>query len=699
MGMCSVPIKRKAIGYCPKSVGSAAANPGSEPKISPVTPAAIQANSSNVVGFKIQGPGDMNESTVGQQLGEPQLSLDFVKSDKLKKYKYKYKYPDPGKRKRDDGEDGGADDMHMQQKALPGEQYRGGAAMRVPPYKKKPKLDGPMQNRHVSQIMQKATPGDQYATSSTTDNPTKQKEAASASATSSALSYVSSSAVSVSNFLRQNAGVIPPEYQSYLQNVVKVSDMVARNAGTMAGGMALLDKANPFVEGMISKGRELLAKVPSLNLPDPEISKNLEKFLSYVMKKRFFKVPTDSTPGKFPVEPNVNFEETPSSNVVSTVGQEGQQPEGPYDQQEKAMAGGDPNRLDPITPATGSRQTSATANSLVSTKILKDAVDHTLKTKGTEAVYGNARERANMGKGALNGYEFEGPYDYPVYPGGKPDETLTLMGAWRTNNGHDSSLWFSKKTAKGADAKRNKYFKYSTKKGGRWRKMSKDQMVNVFQKGGQSDNRFYGTRTGIKFRDFLGRTMSHKDKDVMLAKIGNAKVVNSEHGNTSQGRNKYVDANKKVIATPEDKPSAATIGSLQQGPKEGSANIDLGETTNLGSLVNYGDNRHVESHPDEFGDLVYDQLAEAHHLAPSATPRFDANAINFGNPGTSLVQNAIEGLQNAGQYIGQTGIQVGGLLGGVALNLLNRNPGGGLPALGYDGMAGMPALPNHWDEL
>lgn len=189
---------------------------------------------------------------------------------------------------------------------------------------------------------------------------------------------------------------------------------------------------------------------------------------------------------------------------------------------QKESTGPDTDRTEPITPATGSKQTVDTANSIVGAPTLRKMAKDLVKAGGPEAVHGTARERANMGKGALDSYSFNGPYDYPVYPGGRPDSTLTLMGAWRTTRGgNGSSLWYSKKTAKGADAKRNKYFKWSTKGGGNWRKLTKDEMVNIFQKRtGSEGGNFYGVPAGARFADLINQQLAEKQKDIALGKRG-----------------------------------------------------------------------------------------------------------------------------------------------------------------------------------
>lgn len=202
----------------------------------------------------------------------------------------------------------------------------------------------------------------------------------------------------------------------------------------------------------------------------------------------------------------------------------------PQPQQEKAT-GPDTNRTDPITPATGAKQTTDTANSVVGPSIVRDMAAKKIAKDGPESVFGNARERANMGKGAYDAHSFSGPYDYPIYPGGKPDDTLTGMGAWRTRNGHSSSLWFSRKTAKGGDAKRNKYFKWSTKGGGNWRKLNKEEMMNVFQKPTRLEGgNFYGVVSGVKFRDLIHNQLAEKEKDIAMGKVGARKAEDAKMG-------------------------------------------------------------------------------------------------------------------------------------------------------------------------
>lgn len=596
--------------YGIKSVASAAANPGSEPKIPPTTPSAVQANSSTVVGTAQRGPGEGNEITLGRHAGKS-------------KYKYKYKYPDSGKRKRSEDTSMGIDDMHMQQKALPGEQYRGGAAMRVPPYQKKRKIKiEPRGSSSNSMMMQNSEAGDQYKKGMAGNNDEKQKDSALDS-----VGWGASRTKSILELFDTLVGAenIPSEYRTYYEGAKKFL------TGLQLGSENL-SAALPGLKEYVEAGKNLLSK-------SRDVAKGYRKSLSRAItklgsfaKKAALKYTYNEEPtsaGKF-VEPTTSSSLPPSTNVMSvdagisavppqdTEGQ-GDEPAQAYEGGlEKTQSGGDPNRLDPITPATGSRQTPASANSIVSVRQLKAAAEHTARTLGPEAVHGNARERANMGKGALDSYEFQGPYDYPIYPGGRPDDSLTMMGAWKTNHGNDSSLWYSKKTAKGADARRNKYWKWSMKGGGRWRKMNKDEMVNVFQKGGQSDNRFYGTRAGVRFTDFQRQTLSNRDRDVALGKLGNEIRVNSEHGDFSRGRNKYIGADKVGVTTSGGGPPASKIGSLKQDSKQGASELEVGLA---GAPV------YMEE-DDEFGD-AFGQLGHKPHLPTG------------GGGGTSLLGNTL----------------------------------------------------------
>jgi hypothetical protein len=562
-----------------KALASSTANPGSVPNQNPPGSAGAVTSSPQEMRNNLS---DINGTTMQNH---PQ------------KYKYKYKYPGikNNKRKREGGdgypvdkklrfqdESESDEDMpDIEPRSVPGDQYAQGASVNMDVAKTK-------------KTTKKKKP----------QKPTKQVIEHGKQANSEA-QYWTGVATTVFEGVKALGGekLLPPHLQTTFQALGTVlntltADFTKAKIADYAGDLTLDEKMRKY--GADKKIRELEAKTHEIieNIELPDVKKALgsayEKVKNAVESVSSFAANVDNqvfhapAAGKGIVQPTgmgqgPGESYVPEANVISEnasvsagprdISTQGEEPLQAYGgEEQKAMSGGDPNRTDPITPATGSRQTSATANSLVSVKQLKAAAERTVREKGPEAVHGNARERANMGQGALDTYEFQGPYDYPVYPGGRPDDSLTMMGAWRTNGGNDSSLWYSKKTAKGANAKRNKYFKWSTKGGGRWRKLSKDDMVNVIQKGGQSDNRFYGTRTNLKFMEF----QRNRDRNVALARAGNALVVNSEHSDFSRGRNKYIGANKVGIPTSSDVPSTRQTGKLQQNTTEGPSEKPVG---------------------------------------------------------------------------------------------------------------------------
>lgn len=190
----------------------------------------------------------------------------------------------------------------------------------------------------------------------------------------------------------------------------------------------------------------------------------------------------------------------------------------------------DSDRVDPITPASGSKQTPETANSLVSAdKILESA-----KKQPQEDVLGTAEERANMGKGAFSGYEFAGPYDYPSYPSGRRDTQLTSLGAWRSKTGeHSASLWSGRMTAKGTPAKRDKYYKWSTKGGGNWSKLNSADAMRVMTKNSARKN---GARwmdrpnPGQELTHLMSSTLKRKMEDIQMGKAGNERMNKRKKG-------------------------------------------------------------------------------------------------------------------------------------------------------------------------
>jgi hypothetical protein len=86
--------------------------------------------------------------------------------------------------------------------------------------------------------------------------------------------------------------------------------------------------------------------------------------------------------------------------------------------------------------------------------------------------------------------------------------------------------------SKGQEGKRNKYYKWSTKGGGNWRKMNKDEMINVFQKQGREDGgNFFGVNPGgTKFKDMIARQLKQKEADNAMAKVGGLKMENDKMG-------------------------------------------------------------------------------------------------------------------------------------------------------------------------
>lgn len=651
-----------------KSVGSALANPGSEPKIA--EPAKVDPPT--ISGVTEPPPPSTSSSE----------SQNYKKEKVSKKYKYKYKYPSSKHNSE------GVDPYHMQQKALPGEQYRGGAAMRQPPYKK-------------ARIEQISVPGDQYKIGSGInmkpandwedqfnedekglEGSTKKpiKPTIDPESYSGRLQQLGEFIESASHNLQMMGA---PEYytgklnfwatkvkniDTYIQSMntfyqngqipsvatlnfqkEKLDNLITQD---MLNSESLGEGDKGFLEGL----KDSLSNIKNwYTVEQPNINKGL--FNPYFSKGGHLGTGEPIAPPNTEAS-KVKTDSAMSDNEIkkmekTVVSQEGIEPSQAYqdDGNEKAQSGGDPNRLDPITPATGSRQTSATANSIVSVKQLKQAAENTVARYGPKAVHGNARERANMGKGALDTYEFQGPYDYPIYPGGRPDDSLTLMGAWRTNGGNDSSLWYSRKTSKGADSKRNKYWKYSMKNGGGWRKMTKDEMVNVFQKGGQNDNRFYGTRTGIKFKDFVGKTLRHKDNNALLGKIGNIKSNQAQYGYSKPGHDKY----KTQLTRPQ---SFSDVPQLNRnikpngggpGIKEGTGNDDIGHPSFHG----------IPSISDEYGGPGWN---------------------DYFNEGLNRVQEIGENfVTGSAPYVAAATTLLGQQLGMIGHQGENRN------ALGYDG--------------
>jgi hypothetical protein len=188
------------------------------------------------------------------------------------------------------------------------------------------------------------------------------------------------------------------------------------------------------------------------------------------------------------------------------------------------------NRANPITPETGAQQTPATANSIVGADKLVDEVE----ANKPEEVLGNAEERANQGKGGYTGYEFCGPYDYPARPSGRCDSTLTAIGGWRSKTGeHQSSLWSSRYTEKGPPSKREHYYKYSSKKGGNWKKLSSYDAARTFKKVSayKEGSRWMAQLTeGTPLRSLMASSLKHKMEDIQMGKKGNEEKMERMYG-------------------------------------------------------------------------------------------------------------------------------------------------------------------------
>ena len=190
----------------------------------------------------------------------------------------------------------------------------------------------------------------------------------------------------------------------------------------------------------------------------------------------------------------------------------------------------DSDRTNPITPATGSKQTPSTANSLVGAgPIMASAAK-----QSPEKVYGTAEERANMGKGRPSPWEYNGPFDFPSRAGGSLNTSLTAVGAWRSKTGeHASSVWRSQLTARGEPAKRDSFYKWSSKGGGNWRQLSGADAMHVFSK---MDAKRNGARwldrpnPGQQLTHLMGSTLKRKMEDINMGKKGNERMNKRKKG-------------------------------------------------------------------------------------------------------------------------------------------------------------------------
>ena len=199
---------------------------------------------------------------------------------------------------------------------------------------------------------------------------------------------------------------------------------------------------------------------------------------------------------------------------------------------------GDPNRTDPITPATGAAsQRASFPNSIKKTVQFKGMIDQQMKQEGPESVFGNAYSRTNAvgAGGVVNDWSNNGPFDYPDR---KVDPTLGLVGAWRTKAGGANTLWTSYMNAKGTglNMKRNKYYKYSQRRK-EWIPIKGDGAVNdSMKKRNCRGNQIYGVPTGTRFTSLIGKLRKHKIKDIRLARSGGELMEMRKHSTIGMER-------------------------------------------------------------------------------------------------------------------------------------------------------------------
>lgn len=199
---------------------------------------------------------------------------------------------------------------------------------------------------------------------------------------------------------------------------------------------------------------------------------------------------------------------------------------------------GDPNRLDPITPATGAAsQRADNPNSVKKTRDFEAFVKSKIKKSGPESVFGNAYDRTNaVGAGGnVNDWSNNGPFDYPDR---KVDPTLGLVGAWRTKAGGANTLWTSYMNAKGTglNLKRNKYYKYSQRRK-QWLPIKGDAAVNDYMKKRNCrGNQIYGVPTGTRFSSLVSKLRKHKIKDIRMARSGGELMEMRKHSSIGMER-------------------------------------------------------------------------------------------------------------------------------------------------------------------
>jgi hypothetical protein len=178
---------------------------------------------------------------------------------------------------------------------------------------------------------------------------------------------------------------------------------------------------------------------------------------------------------------------------------------------------GDPNRTDPITAETGAAQRPGNPNSVSKTRDMMQWAKSTIRKKGAEAIFGDARSRTNAvgAGGSVNSWSHNGPYDYPDR---KVDGSLTLMGGWRTKAGGNNTLWTSVLNSRGQLAKKNRFYKWSDRKQN-WEPIPNGPGVsNRMQKSTRSE--IYGVPTGTRFSAMVKAMRMQKEKDIGLGRRG-----------------------------------------------------------------------------------------------------------------------------------------------------------------------------------
>lgn len=181
---------------------------------------------------------------------------------------------------------------------------------------------------------------------------------------------------------------------------------------------------------------------------------------------------------------------------------------------------GDPNRKNPITPATGAAsQRAGFPNAVKKTVQFKDSVMKDINRYGAQSVFGDARSRTNAvgAGGSVNDWSFNGPFDYPDR---KVDASLSLLGAWRNKVGGANTLWTSMLNSRGQLGNKNRYFKYSGRKG-KWSPIKNNEAIDMYlKKKDRQGSEIYGVPTGTRFSNLVKLLRRQKERDNRLAQRG-----------------------------------------------------------------------------------------------------------------------------------------------------------------------------------